>query len=72
MRPHLEYSVQFWARHCEGDTDLLVQQRAKKMIKGLEILSCEERLRELGLISMEKLLESSFAEKDMGSWWTAS
>ena len=42
------------------------------MIKGLEILSCEERLRELGLISMEKLLESSFAEKDMGSWWTAS
>lgn len=40
------------------------------MIKGLEIPSCEERLREL--ISLEKLLESSIAEKDMGSWWTAS
>lgn len=46
--------------------DLLVQQRAKKMIKGLDFLSCEERRRELGLISLEKLLEISFAEKGMG------
>ncbi|KAK4825512.1 hypothetical protein QYF61_000025 [Mycteria americana] len=47
LRPHLECCR-------DRDTEERVQQRATKMIKGLEHLSYEERLRELGLFSLEK------------------
>ncbi|KAK4806263.1 LOW QUALITY PROTEIN: hypothetical protein QYF61_013407 [Mycteria americana] len=51
VRPHLEYCVQFWAPHYKRDIEGL-EQKGNEAGEGQK--SYKERLRELGLFSLEK------------------
>ncbi|KAK4828605.1 hypothetical protein QYF61_000057 [Mycteria americana] len=64
LRPLVESCVQFWAPQYKRDVEPphRFQQKATKMIKGLELLSHEARLGELGLFNMYKSLKRGFKE----------
>ncbi|KAK4832522.1 hypothetical protein QYF61_023854 [Mycteria americana] len=56
VRPHLEYCVQLCSPQHRKDMDLyrVSERMTTKMISGVEYLSREKKLRELGLFSLEK------------------
>ncbi|PKU43992.1 hypothetical protein llap_5711 [Limosa lapponica baueri] len=56
VRSYLEYCIHLWSPQHRKDMDQLepVQWKATRMIRGLEHLSYEDRLRELSLFSLEK------------------
>ena len=55
IRPKLEFAVQAWSPHLKTDIAILeqVQHRATKTISSIKHFSYEERLRKLGLTTLE-------------------
>ena len=62
VRSDQVYCIQAWGPQHRKDMELLkhTQRKATKMSKGLEHLSYEERLRELGLFSLKKDLGRTY------------
>ena len=55
VRPHLEYCVQAWRPHFKKDIDCLekIQRRATRMIEGYGKVNYDNRLKQVGLTTLE-------------------
>jgi hypothetical protein len=56
VRPHLEFSSPAWSPWLEADKEVLekIQKRAVNMVSGLKASTYEEKLKELGLTTLEE------------------
>lgn len=55
VRPHLEFAIPAWSPWTLGDREMLekIQRRAVRMVSGLQGRTYEDRLKELGMLSLE-------------------
>jgi len=55
IRPHLEYAIQAWSPYLQKDIQCLesVQRAATRLVSGFKKISYEERLRKVGLTTLE-------------------
>ena len=55
VRPHLEFAAPAWSPWTQGDREMIekVQHRAICMVSGLRSSTSEDKLKELGLLSLE-------------------
>ena len=56
IRPHIEYCVQSWSPHLSKDIKHLerVQKAATELVPSMKSLSYDERLKRLGLTTLQK------------------
>jgi ribonuclease P/MRP protein subunit RPP40 len=56
VRPHMEFAVPAWSPWLEGDKEVVekFQKRAMQMVSGLKGKTYIERLKELGLLTLEE------------------
>jgi hypothetical protein len=56
VRPHLEFAVPAWSPWTQGDREVLekVQRRAVRMVSGLRGTTYEEKLAEIGILTLEE------------------
>lgn len=56
IRPHLDFSVQFYVLHFNNNSEKLeqVERRTMRISRRLETISFEERLQDLGMFNLKK------------------
>jgi ribonucleases P/MRP protein subunit RPP40 len=83
VRPHLEFAVPAWSPWTQGDREVLekVQRRAVRMVSGLRGTTYEEKLAEIGILTLEErrlqydLVQTfkiirGFDKVDLTTWFT--